>query len=31
VSGAYQDHKTIEVSRLVTEALGGFEPPLAFR
>jgi amidase len=31
VSGPYQDYKTIEVSRLVAEALGGFEAPLAFR
>jgi amidase len=31
VSGPYQDYKTIEVSRLVAEALGGFESPLAFR
>lgn len=31
VGGPYNDYKTIEVSRLITEAIGGFSPPAAFR
>ena len=30
VSGPYQDRKTIEVSRLITAATGGFSPPPEF-
>lgn len=31
VGGPYNDYKTIEVSRLISEAVGGFSPPSAFR
>ena len=30
VSGPYQDFKTIEISRLIADAIGGFVPPSAF-